>query len=245
MTWCPGAGRIVIGLAGEVGRRTAAGMRSDPVAPRRLTAMAAPEYVPRPADEKPRVYESPPWSGDSWVADRPGDLVGRQPLGPRLGYPGPDQGYVLKLVRRFVDKVHLQPGEHWADAEAGACAVALKRASLFGRAPVVHDLTVAFAVWGFLEASPDPDLVRTRKPLFEECSALHHYMQLRRIADLVPVSVLQMPHGQVVEIAGQPAGWRQFFKRRGESASSKQAAAAAAPSSALAAAAQRAVAAES
>ncbi|MEZ5142191.1 MAG: hypothetical protein R2726_06670 [Acidimicrobiales bacterium] len=205
--------------------------------------MAAPEYVPRPADEKPRLYESPPWSGDSWVNDRPGDFTGRQPLGPRLGYPGPDQGYVLKLVRSFQDKVHLHPGERWEDVEAGCCAVALKRASLFGRAPVVHDLSVAFGVWGFLNESPDPDLVRTRRPIFEECSALHHYMQLRRVADLVPVSVLQMPHTQVLQIASTPGGWKQFFKRRGDSPSSTQAAPAAA--AALAERARRAIEAES
>lgn len=173
--------------------------------------MAAPEHVPRPKAEKARVYESPPWSGDSWVADRPGDLAGGQPLGPRLGYPGPDQGYVLKLVRRFEGKLVLTPGEHEADVIAGCCAVAMKRASLFGRAPMIHDLTVAFSIWGFL-AEPDPEQLKMRKPLFEEVSMPHHYMELRRIVDLVPIAVLKLPHAEVQRQAAQD--WHAFFRRK-------------------------------
>ena len=29
------------------------------------------------------------------MPDRPAEIAGRQPAGPRLGYQGPDQGYVL------------------------------------------------------------------------------------------------------------------------------------------------------
>src|SRR5215204_1081107 len=125
--------------------------------------MAAPDYVPSPKAQKARVYESPPWSEDSWFADRPADLPGGQPLGPRMGYPGPDQGYMLKLARTFEGQLVLTEGEHEADAMAGGIAVALKRASLFGRAPVIHDLRIAFTIWGFLAPAP-PELVKLRKP---------------------------------------------------------------------------------
>jgi len=173
--------------------------------------MAAPEYVPHPPTDKPRVYESPPWDGDSWMADRPGELGDHQPLGPRLGYPGPDQGFALKLATGFRDRLVLTPGEHAADAISGCTGVALKRASLFGRAPMVHDLTAAFTIWGFLgEASPE--LVRLRKPLFEEVANIHHYMQRRKIADLVPQAVLRLSHQEIQRIAGQD--WRSFFKRK-------------------------------
>jgi hypothetical protein len=173
--------------------------------------MAAPEFVPHPTTDKPRVYESPPWSGDPWVADRPGELAGRQPLGPRLGYPGPDQGFALKLAQGFADLLVLTEGEHAADAIAGCTAVALKRASLFGRAPMVHDLTAAFTIWGFL-AEADPELVRLRKPLFEEVANLHHYMERRKVADLVPQAVLRLSHVEVMRVAAQD--WRAFFKRK-------------------------------
>ena len=53
----------------------------------------------------------------------------------------PTRATCSSLARRFEGKLTLTPGEHEKDALAGAVAVALKRASLFGRAPVVHDLT--------------------------------------------------------------------------------------------------------
>ena len=173
--------------------------------------MAAPEYVPHSPVDKARVYTSPPWSGEQWLADRPGELTGRQPLGPRLGYPGPDQGFVLKLARSFEPRLVLTEGESPDDAVAGACAVALKRASLFGRAPVVHDLTAAFTVWGFLDEA-DGELVRLRRPLFEEVANPHHYMELRRIADLVPQAVLRLSHEEIAKVAS--TDWRAFFKRK-------------------------------
>lgn len=174
--------------------------------------MAAPDYVPHPKDEKPRTYSSPPWRPESWEADRPAELSGRQPLGPRLGYPGPDQGYVLKLARSFSGKLSLTEGEHEKDALAGCSAVALKRASLYGRAPVIHDLRIALLVWGFLAPQPDAELVRLRKPLFEEASNPHHYMELRRIVDLVPIAVLKLTPAEVERQAA--TDWRAFFKRK-------------------------------
>ena len=176
--------------------------------------MAAPEFVPHSVTDRPRVYESPPWSGGAWLAERPGDLPGRQPLGPRLGYPGPDQGFALKLARRFEDRLVLAEGEHADDVIAGCTTVALKRASLFGRAPMVHDLTSAFTIWGYL-ADADPELVRLRKPLFEEVANVHHYMERRKIADLVPQAVLRLTHTEVQLVAAQD--WRAFFKRKASS----------------------------
>lgn len=174
--------------------------------------MAAPEYVPRPKAEKARVYESPPWDGDTWLADRPADLANGQPLGPRMGYPGPDQGFVLKLARTFEGRLSLAAEESEEDAITGCCAVALKRASLFGRAPVIHDLTVAFTVYGFLNDPLDPEQVRMRRPLFEGVRGLHHYSELRRVVDLVPVAVLKLTPQQVAQQAAQD--WRGFFRRK-------------------------------
>jgi len=133
-----------------------------------------------------------------------------------MGYPGPDQGFAIKLANAFTDRLVLTPGEQATDAVSGCTAVALKRASLFGRAPMVHDLTVAFTVWGFLTEA-DPELVRLRKPLFEEVANQHHYMQRRKIADLVPQAVLRLSHQEVQRVAGQD--WRSFFKRRSAVAS--------------------------
>ena len=160
--------------------------------------MAAPEYVPVDRTRPIRAYESPPRRDGSWLANRPGELTDGQPHGDRLGNQGPDQGYVLSLARRFEGKVSLTAGEHERDALAGAVAVALKRASLFGRAPVVHDLTVALTIWGYLGDAP-AELVTLRKQLFEEVAHPHHYAEQRRIADLVPDAVLSQTPAQVSE----------------------------------------------
>ena len=104
--------------------------------------MAAPEFVPLRPNDKPRAYSSPPRRGDEWRPVRPGELVtsGGQPDADagRMGAPGPDQGYLLNLVPLLRDELHLTDGEALADVEAGGVAVALKRESLFGRAPIAH-----------------------------------------------------------------------------------------------------------
>jgi hypothetical protein len=170
--------------------------------------VAAPEYVPQPAVQKVRSYASPPRREGSWVADRPGELPGRQPQGPRLGSPGPDQGYAYVLAHRFDGRLYLTEGEHEADAKAGCIGVALKRAAVYGRAPVLHDLTVAFTIWGFLREAPD-DLVAVRKPLFAEVANPHHYPEQRRVVDLVPDESLRQTPQQVAEAHLQD--WRSLL----------------------------------
>jgi hypothetical protein len=86
--------------------------------------------------------------------------------------------------------------------------VALRRASLFGRAPVVHDLTVALTVWGFLGEAP-AELVQLRTKLFEEVAHPHHYAELRRIVDLVSEDTLRMTPQQVAQ--AHRADWRSLL----------------------------------
>jgi hypothetical protein len=163
--------------------------------------MGAPEYVPVRPTETVRVYSSPPRRPGSWVADRPGDLVGRQPVGDQLGSQGPDQGYMLTLGESARGTLRLRPNESETDAIVGASAIGLKRASLFGRAPVMHDLTVAFTIFGFLDDSPPAELVELRGRVFEEVHSPHHYRKLRELADMVPAEVLHQPHGAIVDQA--------------------------------------------
>jgi hypothetical protein len=181
--------------------------------------MAAPEYVPLPKDGPAPVYESPPWRPESWFSDRPAELDGAQPHGPRLGYPGPDQGYAIKLARQFEGKLVLTPGEHEDDAVAGCVEVANKRASLFGRAPVIHDLTMAFTLWGYLSEA-DPELVRLRSRYFQAVSHPSHYSERRRIADVVPVAALRMTLAEFNRVVDQDPKREKFFKRRSAAPSS-------------------------
>jgi hypothetical protein len=171
--------------------------------------MSAPRFVPVPPADRPRTYESPDHIPDHWTQNRPAEVV-RQPKAPQLGYQGPDQGYALLLAERFRDRVRLQAGEEADDAINGCLGIALRRASLFGRAPTIHDLTIAFTIWGFLDASPDAALVTRRKALFEGVrSTDHHYREGRAIADAVPEATLRMSHQQVQ--AAYPASWRELI----------------------------------
>jgi hypothetical protein len=142
--------------------------------------MAAPEHVPTKPTTLVRSYGSPPRRPTPWVADRPGEIRGRQPEGEQLGTPGPDQGYALALARRFAGGLHLTAGESEADALAAAAAIAMKRSGLFGRAPIVHDVRIGLTVWGLLDAAADPELVELRRGWFEEVHHVHHYTELRR-----------------------------------------------------------------
>jgi len=167
--------------------------------------MAAPSYVPSNKDDTARVYASPPRRPDSWMADRPAELHERQPEGPGLGFQGPDQGFALKLARRFEGKLVLAEGESEHDAIVGCTALAMRRASLFGRAPMIHDLTVAFLAWGFLAPAPD-DLVSFRTPYFAEVAHPHHYLQLRDLVAAVPEWILRLGHDEVRAAVARDAG---------------------------------------
>jgi hypothetical protein len=169
--------------------------------------MAAPRFAPVTPTEQVRYYSSPDHVPAAWEPDRPGELEGPQPRGERLGTPGPDQGFALKIANRLAPKVRLQQGEQLDDAVRGCLAVALKRASLFSRAPVVHDLTIAFTIWGFYDDAPPAELVQVRRSLFEGVgNSVHHYAEGRMIADRVPESTLRATPDEVAR--RYPAEWR-------------------------------------
>ena len=171
--------------------------------------MAAPEYVPTETVDDARVYRSPLRAGGSWSADRPGDLGPGQPRGDQFGNQGPDQGFALTIAEGFRDRLHLTAEEHADDAIAGAAAVATKRSSLFGRGPVVHDVTIGFTVWGFLDAEPESELVAERRRRFAEVAHPHHYATRRSIADAVSDDVLQRTVDQIE--ADHRADWRSLL----------------------------------
>lgn len=173
--------------------------------------MAAPEFVPTKPTDRPRSYGSPPRYRDPWTATRPGEVVGRrgQPDSDagRMGAPGPDQGYLLKLVPLLRDDLQLTDGELREDVEAGCVAVALKRASLYGRAPMIEDLKVAYAVWGYTDANAPADLVAERRDRFEGVRlSAHHYPELRAVVDAVPATSLRQTPEAVARRTGED--WR-------------------------------------
>lgn len=157
--------------------------------------MAQPKFVPvKYADRSVADERMPP--AEPWLADRPAEVVAAgQPRGAGLGNPGPDQGFVLKLLRRFEGRIRTQPGEHMSDVLAGCTGVALKRASLFGRAPVILDVEAAFNAWGFLDPQPSDALLRARRRLFNGCR--NEYSAQRGVADAVRADALALTPAQI------------------------------------------------
>ncbi len=172
--------------------------------------MSQPQNVPVSPVATPH-YESPPRRDREWNADRPGDVFATgQPEGDLIGSQGPDQGFAIRLAKQLQDELTLTKGEHAEDVVAGCVAVALKRASAFGRAPTVHDVRCAHAVFGFDNPNADPALVKLRSELFEEVHHPHHYAERRAIADAVPTDFLRRPHQKVIADA---ADWQSVLSR--------------------------------
>ena len=170
--------------------------------------MSQPQNVPTKPVAK-QHYVSPPRRDRVWNADRPGDVfTDGQPHGDLFGSQGPDQGFAIKLARSFEADLQLADNEHAADVMAGCVAVALKRASAFGRAPTVHDLRCAYSIFGYL-GSADPELVELRQQLFEGVAHPHHYAERRAIVDAVPTEFLRQPHSKILESA---ADWRSILQ---------------------------------
>jgi len=172
--------------------------------------MAAPKYAPVPPSESVRAYESPEYVPEAWKPDRPAEIEGRQPEGMRLGYQGPDQGYAFTLGERFRNRIQAGDGVSVDDALRGSLNIALRRASLFGRAPVVHDISVACAIWGWLDEQPSAEVVERRRELFAGVAdTLNYYGKGRMIADLVPEATLRMAPEEAAK-AYASGRWREL-----------------------------------
>lgn len=173
--------------------------------------MAAPKFAPTdaPGPYDDRYYASPHVVPAPWHPDRPGSIEALQPHGPRLGAQGPDQGFALRIAKQLEPDLHVSERERIDDAVRGCLGIALRRASIFSRAPVVHDLRIAFTIWGYFDPDPPADLVEVRARLFEGVGNVnHHYAEARHIADLVPESTLRMTPDQVTQL--YPARWRSL-----------------------------------
>jgi hypothetical protein len=168
--------------------------------------MTQPDYVPLATADRVRAVERLPVP-NSWRPDRPADEKSPvPPTAPMFGRTGPDLGYGLKLANLFTGRLRLGTGESEADAVAGCFAIGARRAASFGRAPVIYDMEMAFALWGFLGEAP-PELVAFRIDLFP--GAAHDYERQRRIADLVLDDTLRLTPAQV---AARLSEWRTLLR---------------------------------
>lgn len=170
--------------------------------------MAQPTFVPITEADQVRPAQRLRVPG-AWSATRPGDHKGPEqprPRGQRYGSPGPDQGFALRVARRFEDRLHLVPGESIEDVIVGAAAIASRRAALLGRAPTVYDLELAFGLFGFLVEAPPDDLVEERRRTFR--SAAHDYVVQRALVDRVPDETLLL---RPEDVAARLGEWRSLL----------------------------------
>jgi hypothetical protein len=191
--------------------------------------MTQPKFVPTlPEDQVRDAYqlEQP----RPWQADRPADFTpGRFVTGHGRGVQGPDQGYAFRLARRFEEKLTLTEGESFEDISAAGVAIALRRAALFGRAPVTADLELAFSLLGCLRpgapgasgaggaadagdagsgsggSAAPADLVAWRAARSRGLS--HHPVEARELAEAVPESTLRL---RPDDVRGRVSSWRSL-----------------------------------
>jgi hypothetical protein len=154
---------------------------TDPFVPERL------DEEPRQEPNLPPGVKMPP--ARSWVANRPGDLPDGQPSGKLLGSPGPNVGYALTLANRLRDRFVLAPHEHSDAAVAVVAEIAMRRAALFGRAPVITDVEFGMQIMGYT-GDAAPDFVEWRVRAVE--GAQHNYYERRALVDAVPVDILRL-----------------------------------------------------
>ena len=156
-------------------------MPTDPFVPERL------EDEPRQEPNLPPGVKMP--AARSWVANRPGDLPAGWPTGKLLGSPGPNIGYALTLANRVRDQLALAPHEHADDAIAVVAEIAMRRAALFGRAPVMRDVEFGMQILGY-RGGADADFVAWRTRAVR--GAHHDYYERRSLVDAIPADILRL-----------------------------------------------------
>ena len=170
--------------------------------------MAAPKFSPVRRPTARAAYASPDHVPEAWMPDRPGEIEGFQPDGPRLGDPGPRPGVRVAIAAQLRPKLQLQPGEHADDAIRGCLGGGAARASMLLPCSVVHDLTIAFTDLGLLRPDSPAELVELRRAMFEGLRpSATTTPEARAVADLPPDATLRMTPAQVVS-TGPPIGAR-------------------------------------
>lgn len=171
--------------------------------------MTQPKFAPiLPNGEVRDLDRLPP--PPPWHPHRPADFRPSPGRGDRPGYgvAGPDQGYAMLLAERLAARIELSPGEHLDDVLRGTAIIALRRAALFGRAPVTADLELALNLFGFLGSS-NSAIVAARTEAFR--GVAHDYWRERALVDAVPEETLRLgPDGVAARLADDPESFSEM-----------------------------------
>jgi hypothetical protein len=165
-------------------------------------------FVPADPADRPRQQQNlPPGTAlppaRQWKADRPGDKVAPQPEGRFFGSPGPNVGYAYTLAEHVEDRLVLSEVEDVHDVVPVLAELAGKRAAMFHRAPVIHDVEAAIAILGFDDRT-DPEFAAVRAVLVHDAG--HDYRRRRAIVDAVPEDLLRRKPD---EIGAEIYEWRR------------------------------------
>jgi hypothetical protein len=157
-----------------------------------------PKFAPiLPNDEVRELDKLPP--PQRWEPHRPGELPQAPEAARRRGRgaAGPDQGYALLLAERFREHLVLSAGEDEEDVMVGATTVAMRRAALFGRAPVIADLELVLRLLGYLDQAPTEVVLSARRKAV--AGIAHDYWLQRQLADAVPDETLRLSPADLAE----------------------------------------------
>jgi hypothetical protein len=170
-------------------------------------------FVPADPADRPRQQQNlPPGTATpparDWRADRPGDVGPAQPRGPLFGTPGPNVGYAYTLVKRVEDDLQLSEGEDHHDVAPVIAEIAAKRAALFGRAPVIHDVKLVSSLLGY-DGSADDDFVEIRTLIVHDAG--HDYQRRRAVVDTVPEQLLRLKPEEMEAMVHE---WRHLTRTR-------------------------------
>jgi hypothetical protein len=171
-------------------------------------------FVPADPADRPRQQQNlPPGTAlppaGRWRADRPGDQRHAQsPEGRLFGSPGPNVGYAYTLAEHVADRLQLNEAEAVHDVIPVIAELAGKRAGMFGRAPVIHDVERAMGVLGY-DGSAETEFEQVRAVLVHEAG--HDYRRRRAIVDAVPDDLLRHKVG---EVGAEIYQWRREVREQ-------------------------------
>jgi hypothetical protein len=163
--------------------------------------MATDPYVPSKLENQSRQLPNlapgvavPP--AQRWQADRPGEFDPTASSGRLMGSPGPNIGYAVTLANRAASRVNLADHEHLEDALAVIAAIAMRRASMIGRAPVMPDIDFAIVLLGY-DTPAKADLFEWRREVVSHAG--HEYIVRRGIVDAIPSELLRLSPAELPE----------------------------------------------
>jgi hypothetical protein len=168
--------------------------------------MAVDPYVPtRPEDAPRHSVAIPPAVG--WKAVRPGDLdpAAARGKGVLFGTPGPDSGYALTLAEQYHGQITAVFPETAHDAESVAAQFAMRRAGVFGRAPVRGDVELGFTLFGWL-GDPPAELVEWRRKAVAR--AAHDYARRTTLIETIPEWVVRH---RLDDVRARMGEWRHLL----------------------------------